>query len=337
MNYMKKYIFISLITILLVLILFYFYDKREDILNKKYINNKNIHIEYPYFNNIIIDNYIKSSIEPYQHNNNLTFIDYDYTKEKEIITLTIYIHEEYNNIEKEIKKTFSINPTIGEIITIKKDFMQEKEKDFYQGKDIDPNLPLIALTFDDGPNNNTIKVLNILKKYNVKATFFILGQNIENHENIILKMKELNMQIGNHMYTHKLIKNLKEKEMIEEINLTDNKIKNITNQTPTIIRPSYGSYNQKLTNNINRPIITWNIDTLDWKYHNSKKIYQTVINKVKDGDIILMHDIYTATANSLELIIPELLQKGFQLVTINDLFQYKNIPKEKGKVYRYIK
>ena len=81
------------------------------------------------------------------------------------------------------------------------------------------------------------------------------------------------------------------------------------------------------------PIIIWNIDTLDWKYHNSKRIYNRVINKVKDGDIILMHDIYSATSNSLNIIIPKLQSEGYRFVTVSELFYYKNISLEKGKVY----
>ena len=86
---------------------------------------------------------------------------------------------------------------------------------------------------------------------------------------------------------------------------------------------------------VDTPIIIWDIDTLDWKYHNSRRISSRVINKVKDGDIVLMHDIYSATANALEIIIPSLKSKGYTFVTVSDLFYYKNIPLEKGKVYGF--
>ena len=86
---------------------------------------------------------------------------------------------------------------------------------------------------------------------------------------------------------------------------------------------------------VDTPIIIWDIDTLDWKYHNSRRISSRVINKVKDGDIVLMHDIYSATANALEIIIPSLKSNGYTFVTVSDLFYYKNIPLEKGKVYGF--
>ena len=84
---------------------------------------------------------------------------------------------------------------------------------------------------------------------------------------------------------------------------------------------------------MDRPLIIWNIDTLDWKYHNSKRIADRVLNKVSDGDIVLMHDIYRATANSLEIIIPNLLNDGYQLVTVSELFYYKGLSLENDKVY----
>ena len=84
---------------------------------------------------------------------------------------------------------------------------------------------------------------------------------------------------------------------------------------------------------IDRPIIIWDIDTLDWKYHNSKRISNNILKKVKDGDIVLMHDIYSATANSLEITIPKLLDEGYSLVTVSELFYYKDIELSQGKVY----
>ena len=332
---MKKTLFIVLISTLTILILLYFYDKREDILNKKYDNiQDNIHIEYPFFNNQIIDTYINLYLNHYinENNQNLLFIDYDYQKEKDNVELTIYIYKEKNNIINKKEKKFKINLTNNEISTMKEN-NNKMNYDIYYQKIINNNKPMIALTFDDGPNHNTIKILDILEKYNIKATFFLLGTNIKGNEETIKKMSKLNMEIGNHMYSHKLPTKLKKEEILNEIKKVDNIIYNITKKNPTVIRPSYGLVNNKMKNIIDRPIIIWNIDTLDWKYHNSKRIYNRVINKVKDGDIILMHDIYSATTNSLNLIIPELLKKGYQFVTISELLYNKGIQIEKGKVY----
>lgn len=193
----------------------------------------------------------------------------------------------------------------------------------------------IALTFDDGPNYNTNKVLDILEENNVPATFFVLGNRIKGNENILKRMVSSKMEIGNHTFNHLLLTKYKEDKVKSEINDTSNLIFEVTGKYPTLLRPSYGSCNKMIKRIVDTPIIIWDIDTLDWKYHNSRRISSRVINKVKDGDIVLMHDIYSATANALEIIIPSLKSNGYTFVTVSDLFYYKNIPLEKGKVYGF--
>ena len=332
---MKRDLFIILVSTLFILTLMYLYDKVEVVLNREYQNTTDhVHIEYPYFHNQIIDNYINIYLNNYieKNGNNSLFIDYDYTEKKQNIELTIYIYEKNEGIIKEKQKTFSVNLTKGTIQSM--EYVKEnKVYDIYYQKIIDKNKPMIALTFDDGPNHNTAKILTTLEKYHIKATFFILGCNIEGNEKVIKKMSDLNMEIGNHMYSHKLLTRLTSDEITKEIKKVDNLIFEITGKNPTLIRPSYGSYNNRIKKIMDRPIIIWNIDTLDWKYHNSKKIYKRVMKSISDGDIILMHDIYNATANSLELIIPELLKEDYQFVTVSELLYYKEKSLEKGKVY----
>jgi peptidoglycan/xylan/chitin deacetylase (PgdA/CDA1 family) len=172
-----------------------------------------------------------------------------------------------------------------------------------------------------------------LNKYNVKATFFLLGTNIKGNEDIIRKMASNGMEIGNHTYSHRLLTRLKKEEIEEEFNKTNDLVFEIIGKYPTLTRPSYGSTTNTIRSIVTTPIIIWDVDTLDWKYHNSNKIYSKVIDRVSDGDIILMHDIYSATANSLEMIIPKLLEEGYQLVTVTELFYYKEIELNIGKVY----
>ena len=150
-------------------------------------------------------------------------------------------------------------------------------------------------------------------------------------------MNDLGMEIGNHMYSHKLLTKLEDEKIISEIKEVDNLIFDITNKYPILIRPSYGTVNKRIRNIMDRPIIIWNIDTLDWKYHNSKNIANRVLKKASNGDIVLMHDIYRATANSLEIIIPKLLNEGYNLVTVSELLYYNDIKMEPGEVYSNIK
>lgn len=335
---MKKYIFIVLSTIISVAVLLYFYDAREEVLNREYIDDKNnIHIEYPYFNDRVIDSYINNYLElnisdstDYE-----LFMDYDYTLVNGIVDLYIYTYKEKGNTIKKQVKNMEIDLSSSSVVLDKniKDVLYNYDYDLYSNKLIDRNKPLVALTFDDGPNANTSRVLDILEKYNVKATFFVLGTNIKGYEDTILRMKELGMEIGNHMYSHKLMTRLTEEEITSEIKKVDDLVFNIINRYPTLIRPSYGTSNKRMLKIIDRPVIIWDIDTLDWKYHNSTRISNKILDKVSDGDIVLMHDIYSATANSLEITIPKLLDKGYQLVTVSELFYLKEKELKAGKIY----
>lgn len=335
---MNKNIFIILTSCLLILVLIYLYNQTEQILNKEYNDyQNNIYIDYPYFNNPIIDTYITNYLNPYITNKpssiDLLFIDYDYHQLNEKIELILYIYQEKENMIKQHSKKFEIEVNNNVIIENTKVLDTSIEYDILNQNIINPKQPMIALTFDDGPNHNTNRILDILEKYNVKATFFILGSNIKNNEDTIKRMFNMGMEIGNHMYSHKLLTKLTNEEILTEINYVDNAIYNITNTYPTLLRPSYGTINNRIKKLIDRPIIIWNIDTLDWKYHNSKKISNRIISSAKDGNIILMHDIYRATANSLEITIPKLLQEGYQLVTVSELLYYKGIPPKSGQVY----
>ena len=335
---MKKYIFIVLSTIILVAVLLYFYDAREEVLNREYIDDKNnIHIEYPYFNDRVIDSYINNYLElnisdstDYE-----LFMDYDYTLVNDIVDLYIYTYKEKGNTIKKQVKNMEIDLSSSSVVLDKniKDVLYNYDYDLYSNKLIDRNKLMVALTFDDGPNANTSRVLDILEKYNVKATFFVLGTNIKGYEDTILRMKELGMEIGNHMYSHKLMTRLTEEEITLEIKKVDDLVFDIINRYPSLIRPSYGTSNKRMLKIIDRPVIIWDIDTLDWKYHNSTRISNKILDKVSDGDIVLMHDIYSATANSLEITIPKLLDKGYQLVTVSELFYLKEKELKAGKIY----
>ena len=292
-----KNIFLILLSILLILVLLYFYDERESVLNKEYSDkSKNVYVEYPFFNDIVIDNYITDYLSSYMDDEtDFLFIDYDYKEVDNYIELIMYIYKERGSlIKKEIKK-IDLDLINSTIINTSLVIDKEIEYDIYNYNVVDYNKKLVALTFDDGPNHNTSRILDILEKYNVKATFFVLGNNIKGNEKIIKRMSDLGMEIGNHTYSHRLLTKLEDGEIKKEIKSVDDLVFDITNKYPSLIRTSYGSINNRIKRIVDRPLIIWNIDTLDWKYHNSKKIADRVLNKVGDGDIVLMHDIYRAT------------------------------------------
>lgn len=337
---MKKNIFIILISTLFIFVLIYLYDRKEEILNLEYRDYQNhISIDYPYFNNSVIDNYLNDYLEPFLKQGNdwgdLLFIDYDYEKLEDKIELILYIYQEKGSlVQKEIHQ-MDIDVDNGVILEQDTVVDASLEYDAYQQRIIDKDKPMVALTFDDGPNHNTSRILDILEKYGVKGTFFVLGCNVESNEKIIERMSQLGMEIGNHMYSHKLLTKLSNEKITEEVKKVDDLVFDIVDKYPTLIRPSYGTFNKRIKGLMDRPIVIWNVDTLDWKYHNSKRIAARVMKDVDDGDIILMHDIYRATANGLEIVIPKLLEEGYQLVTVSELLYYKGIEMEAGGVYSH--
>lgn len=164
-------------------------------------------------------------------------MDYDYSKNNDLIDLYLYTYKEKDNTLKKIINNIEINTSTKDIVEDKivKNIASSEEYDIYTNKKINRNKPMIALTFDDGPNANTTKILELLKKYNAKATFFILGTNIEGNENTIKRMQELDMEIASHMYSHKLITKLTDKEILAEIKKTDKLIYGLTNKYPGLL------------------------------------------------------------------------------------------------------
>ena len=333
---MKKS-FVIVGVIFLGLFIMYIIKDRDDIIDKEYIK-EGIKIYYPYFGKEKIDTFINDYLESkerefWDSNKQSMFMDYDYYDNGEDIELTFYKYIFDNNMVSEIKEKYLVYDEDDNIVKDKQVTVSDYVYDNYYQEVVDKDKPMIAFTFDDGPNYNTSKVIDIFNKYNVKATFFLLGSNIKGHEDIVKKMNSSGMEIGNHTYSHRLLTRLKKEEIKEEFEKTNKLVFEIISKYPSLTRPSYGSTSSTIRSVIETPIIIWDIDTLDWKYHNSKRIYNKVIDKVRDGDIILMHDIYSATSNSLEMIIPKLLDEGYQLVTVSELFYYKNIELKPKNVY----
>mgnify|MGYP000640697798 FL=1 len=210
------------------------------------------------------------------------------------------------------------------------------EEDNYDILNYTKSDKMVAFTFDDGPSYNTIKIVNTLVKYDSKATFFLVGNQIEKYAKTMDVLVKNGMDIGNHTYSHKELTKLRDKEILKEIDLTNEVIYNKTGIKPMFLRPSYGAMNKRIKKLSTMPIIIWNIDTLDWKYHNSNKIKDKILKYVSDGDIILMHDTYVATLNAVEMVIPELKKQGYKIVSVSELFKYKGVKPKLGIGYGYV-
>ncbi len=239
----------------------------------------------------------------------------------------------YDSLEDHIKPRYKV---IDSIETFVAEDDVEPALEIIHSRKIDPNMPMIALTFDDGPYyKTTIPILNVLKEHDSVATFFVLGNRVPRNKDILQRMIREGNEIGNHSYNHKQLTTLSSSELKDQIDRTQNAIMEVVGSRPKIMRPTYGSYNNRIKSEVQMPMILWSIDTQDWKNRNAEKISSHVIANARDGDIILMHDLYESTAEAVEIIVPALINKGFQLVTISELYEIRGEILEVGNIYSH--
>ncbi len=199
---------------------------------------------------------------------------------------------------------------------------------------INPKKKMVALTYDDGPYTSvTNQILDVLEENNARATFFVVGSRVSTYKNCIKREAKLGCEIGNHTYNHTILTSVSAKKIKSEISKTNKAVKNITGQTPEIVRTPGGAVNSTVKANVDYPMFNWSVDTLDWKNRNSSSVISSVKNNVRDGSIILMHDLYGSTADATEVIVPWLVKKGYQLVTVSELMEVKGIEVEEGQLY----
>ena len=198
---------------------------------------------------------------------------------------------------------------------------------------IDPDQPMVALTFDDGPGKYTDDLLSCLDKNNSAATFFVLGQLAEKFPDVVKRADELGCEIANHTWDHLNATEAGAAAAEASVAKTSDAVKAIIGKPTYTYRPCYGAYNQDVLAEVNLPAIMWSIDTLDWKTKNAESTYKTVMDKVYDGAIILMHDIHEPTVEAAKRMIPELVNEGYQLVTVSELLKYRCGGAENAKVY----
>lgn len=336
----RKHLLIIIFLVLIILFLFVFCSliNKHDVINKIIKKEENTYsylINYPYFNNDrvdnYVDNYLSERINTIILDNGDLFIDYDYDIKDNNIFIKFYEYVTKLNTIKE--NIYEINYDYELDHIIKKRVFEEDNYDILNYTKSDK---MVAFTFDDGPSYNTIKIVNTLVKYDSKATFFLVGNQIEKYAKTMDVLVKNGMDIGNHTYSHKELTKLRDKEILKEIDLTNEVIYNKTGIKPMFLRPSYGAMNKRIKKLSTMPIIIWNIDTLDWKYHNSNKIKDKILKYVSDGDIILMHDTYVATLNAVEMVIPELKKQGYKIVSVSELFKYKGVKPKLGIGYGYV-
>ncbi len=193
---------------------------------------------------------------------------------------------------------------------------------------------LIALTFDDGPaKDSTNEILDELEKNDAHATFFVVGKNAKQFPDILKRQIANGHEIGNHTFSHPTLTKLNVNGIKSEVEKTEKIVEKATDFLPKLVRAPGGSLNQQVKNVVNKPFIHWSVDPKDWQTRDTQKTIELVLKNAADGDIVLMHDIYPATAKAVKKIVPELINRGFSLVTVSEMFDMKNIPLEPKQQY----
>lgn len=197
---------------------------------------------------------------------------------------------------------------------------------------------MIALTFDDGPYPPvTNRILDLLEENGAKATFFVMGNRMEEYGDTVEKAYSLGCQIGNHTFSHKDLTKLSADKIRYEVEHSNDLITKYAPVGNAVLRPPYGAKNDLVYKTVNVPMITWSVDPEDWKSRDKDQVIKNIIDVVQDGDIVLMHDLYSSTADAMEVVIPKLIEMGYQLVTVDELFEAKGITLEAGNIYRNAK
>lgn len=209
-----------------------------------------------------------------------------------------------------------------------------------------PSDKLIALTFDDGPRSSTTnRVLDLLERSGGVATFFLVGYNIPDNAEVIKRAAAMGCSIGNHTKDHKILTKCSADTVKAQVNGVNSLLRDMGVE-PTLFRAPGGAF-KGIKDQIGMPLIQWSIDTEDWKFKDAShkgrsaeertadlnRIADMVFSQAKGGSIVLMHDIYDFTADLCEIVIPGLVERGFKLVTVDQLFEAYGEKLENGVVY----
>ena len=191
----------------------------------------------------------------------------------------------------------------------------------------------IAFTFDDGPGIYTKKLVNALKKYDSKATFFALGRSVDKHKDALKYAHANGMEIGTHTYGHLNLKKCSKKKIKSEIQRGKDAIKKTIGVYPTLLRPPYGNYNKTVSKEAKLPMIYWSVDTLDWKHKKTKYVDKSIMRQSKGWDIVLLHDIHKTSVDGFIKALPKLKKKNYELVTVSELYQIYGTKLKDGVMY----
>ena len=242
----------------------------------------------------------------------------------------------YSDVNLELEESLTLTVNYNEIkdfldITFKLDKVYVNEDGF----NYDPNKKSVALSFDDGPSGNkTLEIVDILKDNKAHATFFMVGNKMNYYSTVVTTVHNSSNEIGSHTYNHCNLSKTKIERILEQEQKTAQIYYDLTKDTLKLTRPPYGAINKKVKERLNTIFVTWNIDTEDWRYRDVEHIKTSVLDNIKDGDIILMHDSYDTTVEAVRQLLPILYSKGYQVVSVSELAKLKGVTLENNNIYR---
>jgi len=186
--------------------------------------------------------------------------------------------------------------------------------------------PYIAMTFDDGPQAKfTPKLLDLLAAHHIKATFFVIGENVAEYPDIVARASREGHEIGNHSWSHPNFGKMSDEAVRRQIRRTEDAIKSATGSRPNLLRPPYGSLTarpkRRIQDELGYRIILWDVDPLDWKRPGPAVVRNRIVKETRAGSIVLAHDIHPGTIEAMPAVLDQLEAKGFKFVTVSELIQ----------------
>ena len=197
---------------------------------------------------------------------------------------------------------------------------------------------MVALTFDDGPDDLTSQLLDILQEHYAVATFYVQGRRVEGYSDTVFRAFEMGCEIANHSWSHPSLDRISSDNIRTQLQDTSDVIESITGVAPSSMRPTYGRINSRLesvTEELGLPMVLWSIDPSDYLKRTPETIYNLIMDAVQDRDIILLHDIHERSIEAAAMLIPSLIESGFQMVTVSELLEFSGITPEPGVAYRH--
>ena len=201
------------------------------------------------------------------------------------------------------------------------------------GAEIPAGEKYVALTFDDGPRRGTTeRLLDGLKERGAKATFFLIGRQVEDNAGLVTRMAEEGHQIGNHTWSHQRLDGVLPDAAAQEVTRTEAALEALLGGGEYWLRPPYGQVAEGA--NFGVPMVKWSVDPRDWESRNTEKVTRAILDSVEPGSIILLHDIYPTSVEAALRVVDKLQEEGYWFVTVEELLWLNGVTPEAVRMYR---